>query len=71
MLSDAISALFWTIYNLFETFFYYFHKCFMQYILYNNCNNFVIYKMLTIIVIILDPCVLKRTWNWGDNAVKV
>ena len=26
--------------------------------------------MITIIVIILDPCVLKRTWNWGDNAVK-
>ena len=43
----------------------------MQYILYNNCYNFVIYKMITIIVIILDPCVFKRTWNWGDNAVKV
>ena len=26
MLSDAISALFWTIYNLFETFFYYTHS---------------------------------------------
>ena len=42
---------------------------FMHYILY-NCNNFVIYKIIKIIVIILDPCVLKRTWNWGDNAVK-
>ena len=28
--------------------------------LYNNCNNFVIYKMIAIIVIILDPFVLKR-----------
>ena len=42
---------------------------FMNYILY-NCNNFVIYKIITIIVIILDPCVLKHTWNWRDNAVK-
>ena len=39
------------------------------------CNIYtiivIIYKMITIIVIILDPCVLKRAWNWGDNAVKV
>ena len=58
-------------YNLFQTFLLLLQQYSMQYILYNNCNNFVIYKMIRIIVIILEPSVLKRTWNWGDNAVKV
>ena len=54
----------WTLF--FITFTAIFYAFYMLY----NCNNFVIYKMITIIVIILDPQVLKRTWNWGDNAVK-
>ena len=61
MLSDAISALFWTITICLKPFLLLSQQYFMHYIL-CNCNNFVIYKMITIIVIILDhACVLKRT----------
>ena len=52
MLSDAISSSFWTIYNLFETFFFFFtFTIFSAIYLYNNGNHFVIYKMIAIIVI--------------------
>ena len=60
MLSDAISALFWTIRICLKPFLLLSQQYFMHYIL-CNCNNFVIYKMITIFVIILDPCVLKHT----------
>ena len=41
MLSDAISALFWTIYNLFETFFYYFHSNILCIIFYTIVLYFI------------------------------